>query len=248
MNRARPLVLLCSLLIAASARAAPILKLHRRVNDFANVLSQDQQKRLSDFLADEENKTSNQIVILTVDSLDGDTIEDYANKVFRAAKLGQAGKDNGVLLVASIKDRKMWIEVGRGLQGVLTDAITSQIYRNEITPHFKAGDYGGGFWEGVVAIDQVIRGEYKGSGPKNGNPGTALLYMIVGIVILISYLRMSRYRNHDLGPWWIAGNSLGGFSGGSSGGGSSGGSWGGGGGGFSGGGGISDGGGAGGGW
>ena len=120
------------------------------------------KSQLDEFLLDEEKKTSNQIVVLTVPSLDGDDDRRLRRSTCsKPGKLGQKGKDNGVLVVAAIKDRKMRIEVGYGLEGVLTDALSSQIIRNEIAPQFKAGDYGGGLLAGVTAIDKAIRGEYK---------------------------------------------------------------------------------------
>jgi uncharacterized protein len=250
-------VALCvALLPAAILRAAPAIpKLHDWVTDNAHVLSPDQQKRLSDLLEDKEQQTSNQIVILTIDSLDGDTIEDYAQQVFRVSQIGQKHRDNGVLFVAAIKDRKMRIEVGFGLEGALTDALSSQIIRNQIAPRFKDGDYFDGLWAGVIAIDKAIQGEYHGSNLQpqarsavHIEPGFVLFWMLFFILVLVSHVRFHRYRNHWIGPYWISGSG-GGFSGGGySSGGFSGGGFSGGGGGFSGGGGGSGGGGASGSW
>jgi uncharacterized protein len=245
MNRLHLLIPLCLLLAAQAAAAAPIPRLEGPVNDYAHVISPEQQNRIREFLLDEEKKTSNQIVVLTVNSLDGEDIEGYSIKAAEAWRLGQKNKDNGVLLVAAIKDRKMRIEVGKGLEGVLTDALSSQIIRNEIAPKFKQGDYGGGLWAGVNAIDKAIRGEYKADPRTAANAGNVLLFMIIVIVFLVFYVRMSRYNQRRTGiPWWYSGGS---GWGGSSWGGSSGG-FSGGGGGYSGGGGDFGGGGASGGW
>jgi uncharacterized protein len=222
------------------------------VNDYAHVLSPDQQAQLRDFLLGQEAKTGNQIVVLTVPSLDSEAIEDFSLNVARNWKLGQKQDKNGVLLIAAINDRKMRIEVGFGLEGALTDALSSQIIRNEIAPHFKAGDYFGGLMAGVTAIDQATHGEYKAKGPPpqarqavHIDTGAVLFWMIFFILILASHVRFHRYRNHWLGPVWISSPSSGFGSGGfSSGGGFSGG----GGGGYSGGGGSFGGGGASGGW
>jgi uncharacterized protein len=242
--------------LAVTAHAAPATpKLSEWVNDEAHVLSQPQIEQLTNFLKDEEVRTSNQVVILTVDLLNGEDIESYANRVFRAAQLGQKGKNNGVLVVAAIKDHRMRIEVGFGLEGALTDALSSQIIRNEIAPEFRNGNYFGGLWAGVHAIDKAIHGEYKGTGTRHVqhaptiDVGTLLFWMIFFIIILASHIRFRRYRNSWLGPVWIP-NPTSGF-GSSSFGGSSGGGFfdgGGGGSGFSGGGGSSGGGGASGGW
>ena len=103
-------------LLTTAAPASTVPQLQGRVNDYAHVLAADQERVLTDVLRDEEDKTSNQIVILTIDSLGGDAIESYAHQVFQAWRLGQARKDNGVLLVAAIKDRRVRIEVGKGLE------------------------------------------------------------------------------------------------------------------------------------
>jgi uncharacterized protein len=234
-------------LLAATAHAAPIPKLEGRVNDFANVLTAAQRQQLEQLLVDEENRTSNQIAILTGRSLDGDTIEDFSLRAAEGWKLGQKSRDNGVLVVAAIQDHKMRIEVGKGLEGALTDAISSQIIRNEMAPKFRSGDFAGGLTAGVTAIGKAIRGEFKAIAPKHGKPadiGPVLFWMFVLAVFLLSHLRFGRYRNHWLGPYWYSGSSGGSFSsGGFSGGGFSSG-----GGGFSGGGGSFGGGGASGSW
>jgi uncharacterized protein len=208
------------LLLASAIQAAPVPKLQGPVNDYAGVLSPQEENKLRAFLLDQESKTSNQVVVLTVPSLDGDTIETFAIKVAEAWKLGQRDKDNGVLVVAAIKDHKLRIEVGKGLEGTLTDALSSQIIRNEIAPKFKAGDYGGGLWDGVTAIDKAIRGEYKATQHAvHVDTGAILFWMFVFIIFLMAHLRFGRYRNHWLGPYWVWNTSLGGFSGGFSGGG-----------------------------
>ncbi|TIM80656.1 TPM domain-containing protein, partial [Mesorhizobium sp.] len=104
-------------------------------------------------LADFEAKSSDQIVVATVPSLDGEEIEPYANRLFRAWKLGQAGEDNGVLLLVANNDRKMRIEVGYGLEGTLTDLHTRLIIENDMVPAFRAGDFSGGI---AKAVDDMV--------------------------------------------------------------------------------------------
>ncbi len=201
--------------------AAPsIPKLEGPVNDYAHVLSPSQQTQLSDFLQHQEDQTSNQIVVLTIPSLNGDDIEDYSLRAARAWRLGQKVNKNGVLLIAAINDHKMRIEVGFGLEGALTDAVSSEIIRNEIAPAFRSGDYFGGLWAGVHAIDKAIHGEYKGAGAHHHaqhaptvDVGTLLFWMIFFIIILASHVRFRRYRNQWLGPVWISTSSSG-FGGG----------------------------------
>ncbi len=237
----------------ALAAAPPVPKLPDYVNDYAHVLSPKQKSQLEDFLKDLDEKTSNQVVILTVPSLQGDTIENFAIRTAQARKIGQKGKDNGVLILAAINDRKIRIEVGRGLEGVLTDARSSEIIRNEMAPRFKAGNYADGFWAALVVIQRAVKGEFKADQKthhfQNVDVSSLLMWMVIGIIILVLYVRATRYRNHSIGPYWYrGGGGYGGYSGGYSGGGFSGGGFSGGGGGFSGGGGSFGGGGASGGW
>jgi len=145
--------------------ASNIPFLYSRVNDYAEILSGETKIKLEKKLENFEKETSNQIAILTIPSLEGEDIESYANKVFNYWKLGQKRKDNGVLLVISVNDRKLRIEVGYGLEGVLTDALASQIIRKEITPHFKNGNYDHGVENGIKAIINATKGEYKFSTP-----------------------------------------------------------------------------------
>jgi uncharacterized protein len=139
--------------------AKDIPPLTGRIVDQANLLTADQRQRIESKLAAFEKETGDQMAVLTVDSLDGEAIEDYANKVGRAWALGQKGKDNGVLLLVAKQDRKMRIEVGYRLEPVFTD-LQSNIIQNEvIIPYFKKGDFGGGLEAGVDAILSTIQGK-----------------------------------------------------------------------------------------
>jgi len=130
-----------------------------RVVDDAEILSSATRDRLTAVLKAHEHATGDQIAVLTVPTIGGESIEEYAVKVVESWKLGQKGKDNGVLLVIAPKDRKLRIEVGYGLEGTLTDAAASRIIRNVITPRFKTGDYDAGVSEGVDAIVGVLTGQ-----------------------------------------------------------------------------------------
>ena len=131
------------------------------VNDFAGLLSADQKNNLENKLAQFNASSSNEIAIVTINSLDGDTIENYANKLFTDWQIGKAKKDNGVLLLISLADRKMRIETGYGLEGALPDATANQIITKTLRPAFQAGNY----YEGIdQASDQIIaatKGEYQ---------------------------------------------------------------------------------------
>lgn len=119
------------------------------VNDLAQVMTDQQRQELTDYLTNLNNQTGIQMAVLTVPSLEGDSIEDFSFRTASAWKLGQEKEDNGALLVVSEGDRELRIEVGYGLEGLLTDAKSGLIIRNVITPHFRNGDYGTGIVEGI---------------------------------------------------------------------------------------------------
>ncbi len=153
-----PLLIFAILLFACSAFAADIPYLTGRVTDHAQILSSETRKAITDLLKAHEDKTTNQIAVLTIPSLEGAGIEEYANAVFSSWKLGQKGKDNGVLILVAPTDRRMRIEVGYGLEGTMTDGMAGSIIRDVMTPHFKSGDYNKGIDEGVKAVITVLEG------------------------------------------------------------------------------------------
>jgi uncharacterized protein len=155
----RTILLAFFLLAPFAARAADVPALQGRVNDYANLISPDQKQRIEAQLAQFEQQTSNQVSVLTIPTLDGEDIEGYAHRVATAWGLGQKGKDNGALLIVAQKDRKMRIEVGYGLEPVLTDLQTSIIQNEVIIPYFKRGDFGGGIEAGVSGILSTIQGK-----------------------------------------------------------------------------------------
>ncbi|HEX8528929.1 MAG TPA: TPM domain-containing protein [Cytophagales bacterium] len=153
------------LLAAPGFAEIPVPKLMGRVNDYAGILSPAAEASLERELKAHEDSTTNQIVVLTVASLEGENLEEAANRVFNAWGLGQRGKDNGVLLLVAVNDRKLRIEVGNGLEGVLTDVHCGRIIRNEITPSFKYKEYEAGIAAGVAAIRGAIYGTYAAQDP-----------------------------------------------------------------------------------
>jgi uncharacterized protein len=165
---AAAIVALLSAAVLAADIAVPYLT--GRVVDEANILSQPARDRLTAALKAHETATTNQIVVLTVPSIGQVSVEEYALKVFEAWKLGQKGKDNGVLVVVAPRDRKMRIEVGYGLEGTLPDGAAGEIIRTWMTPAFKAGNYDKGIEDGAAAI--VARLEGRG-GPIDRVPAAA---------------------------------------------------------------------------
>lgn len=145
-----------------SLQAAPDYPpLTGRVVDQANILSSTTERQLDSLLAQHERATSNQVVVVTLDSLQGYGIAQYGYQLGRHWAIGQQGRDNGVLLIVAPNERKVRIEVGYGLEGTLTDALSKNIIESEITPRFKQGDMGGGILAGTRAILGTIEGSYK---------------------------------------------------------------------------------------
>lgn len=147
------LVLLCTGL-AALAVTFPILT--GRIVDQANIIPPATRAAIEPKLADLEAKSGIQLVVATVTSLEGQEIEPYANELFRTWKLGEAKKNNGVLLLVAPNERRIRIEAGYGLEGTLTDAISRIIIANAVAPRFKAGDFGDGIQRGVDDIITVL--------------------------------------------------------------------------------------------
>lgn len=159
-RRALALALVAGALLAPAAlaeKAVPFLS--GRVVDEAGMLSSAAKERIEAKLADLEKTTGAQVVVLVVPSLDGEPLEDYTVRVAQTWKLGQKGKDNGVLLFISRDDRKMRIEVGYGLEPKLTDLQSHQILDEVIRPRFQEGDFDGGVEQGVDAIGKLLSGQ-----------------------------------------------------------------------------------------
>ncbi len=142
----------------APAVAAELLPLTGRVVDRADLIDAATEAALTAQLAAFEAKSSDQIVVATLDDLGGEPIEDFANRQFRTWGLGQAGENNGILLLVAKNDRKMRIEVGYGLEGTLTDLHSKLIIENTMVPAFRAGDFSGGISRAVDDIVLVLEG------------------------------------------------------------------------------------------
>jgi len=223
----------------------------RYFNDYASVTQPATREQLNRALEQFEKDTSSQIVVAVFPKMQSDSsIEDYVNRMFRAWQIGQKNRNNGVLLAVFIQDRKMRIEVGYGLEGVIPDAIGKRIIEEQIAPRFRGGDIDGGLTAGVNGLISAARGEYKGTGSTVANrhgksklPFGGVIFIVILIFIVLSRFRRATTYGRSGRSGWVAGPII--WGGGGSGGGWSGG---GGGGGFSGGGGSSGGGGASGSW
>jgi uncharacterized protein len=254
------LTLLACVLLAGLAHAAPSFPpLTGRVVDNAHVLSPETQQQLTAKLADLESKTSRQLVVVTLPSLQGYEIEDYGYQLGRAWGIGQKGQNNGVLFIVAPSEHKTRIEVGYGLEGVLTDALSSVILQQRVLPKFRAGDVQGGVVEGTNAlVDQlslpddqarakVAQAEHPPRRQFRGGVGQIIAMIFIFWFIASFIGALGGRRGGGCMGWWLlplmmsGGSGRGGWS-------SGGGFGGGGGGGFSGGGGSFGGGGASGSW
>jgi uncharacterized protein len=214
----------------------------RLVNDFAGVLSPDEEARLEQQLVAYDDSTSTQIAIVTVKSLNDYPVEEYALKILRDWGVGNKKTNNGIVILASIEDRKLRIEVGYGLEGAIPDITASHIIQNDLAPNFRSGDYYAGFSAAANSIIKAARGEYTAPADYNkkkskgrGAPIGLIVFIVIMIIIISGRNRgggggfMSRRGSGWLGPF-ILGSMMGRGSGGWGGGG--GGGWSGGGGGF----------------
>ena len=232
--------------ILAGLLCAPVLSaqeniptLTQRVTDFTNTLSYAEWSTLERETKAFEDTTSNQVVILLIPTLGETSIEEYANRVFESNTIGQKEKDNGVLIVVAVNDRRVRIEVGYGLEGVLTDAATRQIIEQEMKPRFGNEQYFGGLIAAVYAVRGIVAGEYTVDERGREAPTIGAGMLIALILFFIFFLRplfASRRRAilstggmvYSSG-WGFrgSGGGFGGFSGGGglSGGGGATGSW-----------------------
>src|SRR6202795_1830341 len=173
-------------------------------NDYASLVDSATAQQLNQRLEDFERQTSNQILVVIYPNLPADAaIEDFTQDAFRAWKPGQQGRNNGAVLFVFVKDRKMRIQTGYGLEGALPDAICKRIISDEIAPRFQAGDFGGGMTAAVNAMIAATRGEYKGTGrtvaqarartrqSEGGTFNLIFLFVVLGIIVL-SWVRAAR--------------------------------------------------------
>lgn len=243
------ILLSCVIFPAAASTPTPPAMPRDYVTDLAGVVHGDAKARLNALLHELEQKTTAQVLVLTVQSLDGESIEAFALNTKERWKLGQKGKDNGVLIVVAVSDRKYRLEIGYGLESVLPDSLVGTIGREYFVPYFRKGDYSGGIYSGTIAVASVIAG-HEGVALAGGQPAgrrdsvtrhplTFMQKVVFGLFILAVGVFCITHPRQCLLLLLVAqmGGGRGGWSGG--GGGFGGGSFGGGGGGRGGGGGAS---------
>jgi uncharacterized protein len=251
--------LAAALLLAVDAHAAPKFpELTGRIVDNAGLLSAEDRAAIEADLKALEGKSTDQLVVVTLPSLDGTEIEDYGYQLGRKWGIGQQGKNNGVLLIVAPKERKVRIEVGRGLEPIVTDLMSSLIIQNSVLPAFRRGDFSGGIRAGTRDIKDVLLGDAEAVRERAKTIGKAegpdwlmvvLILFWLGIIVAAIWAQRHqaqqapqtigrRRRGRDRSIFPDAGSTAGTWSGGgwSSGGDSGGGGWSGGGGDFGGGG------------
>jgi uncharacterized protein len=232
---------LISVLLAPAHAEPKFPELTGRIVDEAGLLSGEDDAAINAELAALEEKSTDQLTVVTLKSLQGYAIEDFGYQLGRHWGIGQKGKDNGVLLIVAPSEHKVRIEVGRGLEPVLTDALSNVIIQNAILPEFRRGDYAAGIRAGVRDIKDVLLGDAeavkeraKAASRRNSQSDTLQLILFLFWAALIVYIIWAVYRSslsgqsavgrrrRRGGPVVVPGNS-GSWGGGWSGGGDSGG-------------------------
>jgi len=181
---------------SAPVSALNVPRLQGRVNDDAHLLTPNQAAALEEKLRAYEEKTTNQIVLLTLPSLEGESLEDFSIRVARSWQLGQAKRNNGVLIFIAAKERGVRIEVGYGLEGALTDAQSSMIIRNIMIPAFREGDFNRGIQAGVDAIEAAIAGEFTAPQPppaRSRSRDNSNEVFSLGLILLILFSSFLAY-------------------------------------------------------
>lgn len=224
-------------LISAAEVIPP--KPDRYFNDYAHIVSPEAARRFNEQIAQFERETSNQIVVAIFPKMETESdIADYTRRIAQLWAVGQKDRRNGAVLFVFVQDRKMFIQVGYGLEGALPDITAFDITEYRIKPHFRSNDYEGGIAAGIDSMIKAVRGEYKGTGrtvkerggQTSGGTVTFVVLFFIFIIALIIIGKMSKrrgrrrrgYRYSSLGGPYIGGWS-GGSGGWSSGGGSGGG-------------------------
>jgi uncharacterized protein len=184
-----PIIIVCCCL-PFTAYGLDVPRLQGYVNDYAGMISPPAKSKIEEALRVFEQSDSTQVVILTVPSLEGENIEEFGIKVGETWKVGQKGKDNGILFIVSKQERKIRIDVGYGLEGRLTDLTAGRIIDLVIKPRFKQEDFDGGFVAGVSSLIDATRGEFRAErrptrrGQKSISPFLSI-FLFFGIFTLI---------------------------------------------------------------
>jgi len=186
----------CLFLVSSMAFALRVPQLQSYVNDYAGMISSQTKAELENELKAFEQTDSTQVVILTIPSLEGEDLEEFSIRVADTWKIGQKNKDNGIILLVAQQERKLRIEVGRGLEGRLTDLMAGRIIDLVMKPRFKRGDFDGGFLAGVHALMDGVRGEFHADDrqhvQKTDKISQFLSLLLFGIIMIVVLGGLSR--------------------------------------------------------
>ncbi|NJK85390.1 MAG: TPM domain-containing protein [Bacteroidales bacterium] len=183
----------------------------RMVNDFENFLNEDDLMQLEQKLVQFNNETSTQIALVILNDLQGYDINQFATELAHEWGIGQEGKDNGIVILLSPENRKISIQIGYGLEGVVPDAIAKRIIENEVLPEFRNGNYIAGLNNGINTLISLTRGEFTAEEYDKKTGGGALAGIIIVFFIIIvlgsifGKVRSARHYSvgHDI-PFWLA--------------------------------------------
>ncbi len=214
--------------VAAAALEVPE-KPQGRVSDFAGLLSPGDRGRIESRLRAVEEAGSNQFAVAIFRSLEGESLEDFSIRLAEAWKVGHAGRDNGLLLLVFVDDRKVRIEVGYGLEGAIPDAVAGRVIRDVLAPRFREGAYAEGILAAVEALDAASRGEFqplpdRGRGVPAPVAGLIPFLLFLVLIGVLGSLRRAAHfgprsrRMHRGGSWWVGSGGFGGGFGGGGGG------------------------------
>jgi uncharacterized protein len=211
-------VLIGFLLIGTAVSAQTLPKLTGRVVDDAKLLSPEQVAQLTQLSEGIEKASTRQLVVATVPDLQGYPIEDFGNKLIRGWGIGQKGANNGIILIVAPNERKVRIEVGYGLEPIMTDALSSVIINETILPRFKAGDMPGGIVAGAAAIGEQMklpleaaeaRAVQQTSKPvarsRSSDNGPSIPFLVIFWVIVVAFIVLSRFRRGTSGQRYRSG-------------------------------------------
>lgn len=222
-------VFLLLTLVVISSFSLDIPKPNGFINDLAGILNFQEEDQLNQRVKKYEAETGVQIAILSIKTLDGNEINQYATRVFNEWGIGQKDKNNGILILHSTGDRKIFIATGRGIEGAIPDITAKHIVENDMAPYFKKSEFSNGYNKAIDSIELALKGEYKVKEPQKIGTFGIILIVILVLILVVFLIILEEGGGGGFGVFGSSGGSSGGggggFGGGSSGGGGGGGSY-----------------------
>ena len=206
---------LAAIMISSPLFAATVPALKGRVNDYAKIIRDSDEREIEEYLAGIEQTSGVQIAVLTMPSLDGDDIASFGIKVADKWQLGDKEKDNGAILIVAYAEHDLRIEVGDGLEGSLTDAKCGLILRNVIVPEFKNGNYSAGIKKGVMNMGAIATGDesavsrsVREGEDKSSNDLIPVFAILVWLIFVLSMICANARRGRRRGRYYHNGNTI----------------------------------------